>query len=68
MFQYYYSMEQDRPGNESAANLLPPWNFSLIHKMYLAAAFEFSFSFLDGCVGGEIYISDIIYIYRQPIF
>lgn len=53
MFQYYHSTQQERTGNESAANLLPPWNLSLTDKQYLAPAFEFSFSFLNGRVGGN---------------
>lgn len=35
MFQYHHSMEQERTGNESATNLLPPWNLSLIDKPYM---------------------------------
>lgn len=53
MFQYYHSTQQERTRNESAANLLPLWNLSLTDKQYLAPAFEFSFSFLNGRVGGE---------------
>lgn len=53
MFQYYHSTQQERTGNECDANLLPPWNLSLTDKQYLAPAFEFSFSFLNGRVGGN---------------
>lgn len=51
MFQYYQSMQQESTVKERAANLLPPWNLSFTDNQYLASAFEFSFSFLNGARG-----------------